>query len=90
MVRNLGISHKVMFKPTATPAGGFDHGKALCQTKAFLPAGMDLINGATALASITHRIKPYNSMDSMKKYQLHQQQVMMGKTFQLSNEIGFM
>lgn len=41
---------------------------------------MDLIAGtsATVLVSLTHRINPNNAMDSMKKYRMHQQEVMMG------------
>jgi len=75
MIHNIGFSQKMEFKP----APSSDH-KPQCLAQKFLPEGMDLINnGATALVSLTHRIKPYNALDSMKRYQLHQQQVMMGK-----------
>lgn len=80
-----------MFKP-APQSVGFDHPKGQCQTKAFLPADMNLINGATALVSITHRIKPYSSVDSMKKYSMHHDMVMQGTwqfyfLFLLNNEM---
>ena len=66
-----------MFKPTPL-SSGFDHAKGQCQTKAFLPKDMNLILGATALVSISHRIQPHSSVDSMKKYSMHHDMVMQG------------
>ncbi|XP_066928990.1 uncharacterized protein [Clytia hemisphaerica] len=75
MIHDFGFSHKVHFKPSKQQ--GFEH-KAQCQTKAYLPAGMYLINSATTLVSLKHSIKPYSAMDSMKKYHMHRAEMMKG------------
>ena len=77
MIRSLGFSHKLKFKPHYMDNSMYSTG-ASCQTKKYLPDDMDLIDSATILVSLSHLIPVASAEDSMKKYKLHQMEIMKG------------
>ena len=77
MIPSTGFAHHLKFKP-AKRAPMYNN-NAFCQTKKYVPEDFNLAYGATVLVSLTHKIPNQASYESMKKYQLHQEEVMKGK-----------
>lgn len=51
---------------------------AFCQTERYIPEDMDLIDGATVLLSLHHKIPMSAVYESMRKYKKHQDEVNSG------------
>ena len=85
MIPNLGFTHSVYFKPHRFAP--MYNNYAFCQTKTYLPPDFNLVNGATVLLSLYHKIPSHAVWESMRKYRQHMDEVNMGEI--LSRYLGF-
>ena len=79
IIPNLGFTHSVYFKPHRFAP--MYNNYAFCQTKTYLPSDFNLVNGATVLLSLYHKIPSHAMWESMRKYKQRMDEVNMGEIF---------
>jgi len=78
MISNeFGFVKKLHFKPSMRAPE--DSNYAFCQTQRFLPQNFSDVHESTVMVSLAHHIPAHAAFESMKKYQLHQMELMKGK-----------
>ena len=77
IMNHFGFVKKMHFKPSMRAPEESNY--AFCQTQRFLPQNFSDAHSSTVMVSLGHHIPAHAAFESMKKYQLHQMEIMKGK-----------